>query len=75
MSDPTGPVDPDILEDEGVPEEQGLETPDADLAEQHLEVVQRGDEPLEGRDLLEVDPADAAEQHRVVELDEDDYRP
>ncbi|MCX2969648.1 MULTISPECIES: hypothetical protein [Streptomyces] len=55
-------------------DEPGEETPEADAAEQRTEVVESEDSPLSGRDLDAVDPADAAEQARVVDLDEDDYR-
>ncbi|MBY8884200.1 hypothetical protein K7472_04985 [Streptomyces sp. PTM05] len=50
-----------------------LEANEADAAEQRsgvLEDDEQGEEPT--RD--DVDPADAAEQHRSVPLDEDDYR-
>lgn len=53
-----------------------LEAPEADTAEQHVELLQHDDEPVTGRpgEDSEADPADAAEQRRVVDLDEDDYR-
>jgi hypothetical protein len=57
--------------------EIGLEAPEADTAEQQIEVVQRRDEPATGRPADrngEADPADTAEQRRVVVEDEDDYR-
>ncbi|MEU9979817.1 hypothetical protein [Streptomyces sp. NPDC050856] len=50
------------------------ETPEADAAEQHTELRQRGDDPLTRIDPDVANEADAAEQARVVELDEDDYR-
>ncbi|RST14725.1 hypothetical protein E2C00_32165 [Streptomyces sp. WAC05374] len=50
------------------------ETPEADAAEQHTELRQRTDEPLTRIDPAVANPADAAEQARVVDLDEDDYR-
>jgi hypothetical protein len=56
----------------------GLGAPEPDVAEQHQEAVPAGDEPpgadLMGRVPLEADPADAAEQSRIVELGEDEYR-
>ncbi|MFD7231736.1 hypothetical protein [Streptomyces sp. NPDC059881] len=55
-------------------EELDEETPEADAAEQHTELQQRGDEPLDRLEPGEANEADAAEQARVVELDEDDYR-
>jgi hypothetical protein len=74
MSDSTDPSDPDTFEDEGERGELDIEAPENDAAEQHLALLQRRDEPLTNRELDEADPADAAEQHRVVDLDEDDYR-
>ncbi|GAA2401079.1 hypothetical protein GCM10010420_29900 [Streptomyces glaucosporus] len=75
---PVDPTDPDTFEDEETDqpaaERFGVEAPEADAAEQHTEVFRHRDVPLIGRDLPEADPADAAEQARVVELDEDDYR-
>jgi hypothetical protein len=69
---------------EGAPEgvdmtDRGLDEPFPDVAEQSQEAVPDADEieeterPVELP--LEVDPADAAEQARVVDLDEEeDYR-
>jgi len=59
--------------------ESDLGKPAPDLAEQRREVTgEPGDrlDPLpSGVDLpLDVDEADAMEQYREVELDEDDYR-
>lgn len=54
-----------------------LETPEADAAEQRIELLQHRDEPIIERpagQVGEADPADIAEQRRVVDLDEDDYR-
>jgi hypothetical protein len=53
--------------------ELDLEAPEADAAEQHIDLLQHRDVPITERPL-DADPADAAEQARVVELDEDDYR-
>jgi hypothetical protein len=53
--------------------ELDLEAPEADAVEQHIDLLQHRDVPITERPL-DVDPADAAEQARVVELDEDDYR-
>jgi hypothetical protein len=55
----------------------GLEAPEADTAEQHIELLQHRDEPITERPAGrggEADPADVAEQRRVVDLDEEDYR-
>ncbi|WP_043630589.1 hypothetical protein [Nonomuraea candida] len=67
----------DIRGDEGPyaeeEEELSIETPEADAVEQHREMLQS----VSGlrRELpLDVDPADGADQDRVVELDDDDYR-
>ena len=48
------------------------ETPEADAAEQQADLLAQRDDPVTERGY-EVDPADAAEQARVVELGEDDY--
>ncbi|MFJ2740446.1 hypothetical protein ACIO3O_12330 [Streptomyces sp. NPDC087440] len=50
------------------------ETPEADAAEQHTDVRQETDDPLPPLDPGSANPADVAEQARVVALDEDDYR-
>ncbi|MFD1830017.1 MULTISPECIES: hypothetical protein [Streptomyces] len=77
---PVDPTDPETFDDfedeEDAPaaERFGVEAPEADAAEQHAEVLPRRDVPLLGPDSPEVNPADAAEQALVVELDEDDYR-
>ena len=58
--------------------DSGNEEPLADVVEQNQPVGPRADEADEPRTPatlpLEVDAADAAEQAREVELDEDDYR-
>lgn len=54
-----------------------IEASEADAAEQHTDVVQRNDIPA-GEDsdsaVASANAADVAEQHRVVNLDEEDYR-
>ncbi|MFG1809352.1 hypothetical protein [Streptomyces sp. NPDC049040] len=58
-------------------EDLDIEAPEADSAEQHTELLQHRDDPVTGRPSDrdgEADPADTAEQRRVVALDEDDYR-
>lgn len=67
------PSDPETFEDEQ-PDPPGLETPDADAAEQRTEVRQEDDEPLAEADREEADEADVAEQTKVVAEHEDDYR-
>jgi hypothetical protein len=58
--------------------DRGLDEPEPDAAEQHQEAVPGADDPgpaeLPERVPLEADAADAAEQARVVELGDDDYR-
>ena len=51
-----------------------LEAPDADAAEQHALVAAPGGAVAEVFLPYDADEADAAEQARIVELDEDDYR-
>ncbi|TDE30160.1 hypothetical protein E1295_41210 [Nonomuraea mesophila] len=54
-------------------DERSIETPEADAAEQQREIRPVG--RLRSELPLDVDPADAADQDRVVELDDDDgYR-
>jgi hypothetical protein len=50
-----------------------IEAPEADSAEQRATLGEASDEPVHSAPF-EVNEADAAEQSRVVELDEDDYR-
>jgi hypothetical protein len=57
--------------------ELDLEAPEADVAEQRAEVLGDPGEPLTpgpSDQVQEADPADAADQRRIVEQDEDDYR-
>ncbi|TXS56789.1 hypothetical protein [Streptomyces sp. t39] len=53
---------------------QDSEVPEADAAEQHTDVRQDHDDPVNRADPDAANEADAAEQARVVTLDEDDYR-
>ncbi|MFI6500674.1 hypothetical protein [Nonomuraea typhae] len=53
-------------------DELSPETPEADAAEQHRQL--RDEEDRRREYPLDVDPADAAEQDRVVDYDDDDYR-
>ncbi|GAA4901746.1 hypothetical protein ACFPM3_27975 [Streptomyces coeruleoprunus] len=74
------PTDPDTLaevsEDNNGTAVAALdeETPEADAAEQHTELQQRDDDPLTRIDPSVANVADAAEQARVVAVDEEDYR-
>ncbi len=60
--------------------ESDLGQPAPDLAEQRREVIEGREDspgplPSDGDDLpLDEDEADAMEQYREVEIDEDDYR-
>ncbi|MEU9673261.1 MULTISPECIES: hypothetical protein [Streptomyces] len=67
------PSDPDTFEG-AEPDEPGAEAPEADAAEQRADVRPEHDERAEGVDLATANEADVAEQHRVIPLDEDDYR-
>ncbi|EST23384.1 hypothetical protein N566_25855 [Streptomycetaceae bacterium MP113-05] len=70
------PTDPESFEDayEENGEGAGFEAPEADAAEQQTELLQQRTEPITDRGSDEVNPADAAEQDRVVEVNEDEYR-
>lgn len=72
------PTDPDTFEDtyEDEPEETpaGLEAPREDAAEQRTGLLRQWQTPITGRESGEADPADAADQAREVELNEDEYR-
>jgi hypothetical protein len=59
--------------------DNGLEAPDADVAEQEMDAVPKAEDtnepPLPSKWPLEANEADASEQAREVRLDEDDeYR-
>ncbi|WP_340558216.1 hypothetical protein [Streptomyces sp. GSL17-111] len=78
---PADPIEPETFEDtvndddiRPTTDEPGTETPEADAAEQRTEVREPQDGPSAAPIPDDVNPADAAEQARVVELDEDDYR-
>ncbi|MCC3767255.1 hypothetical protein [Streptomyces sp. UNOC14_S4] len=71
---PVDPTDPETFEDdESGTASLDVEAPEADAAEQHADLAPHRDEDLTG-DSDSADEADRAEQARVVELDEDDYR-
>lgn len=63
----------DIETEADIDAELDLEAPEADAVEQHIELLQHRDIPITERPT-EADPADVADQRRVVKLDEDDYR-
>ncbi|MEU1822459.1 hypothetical protein ABZ502_08405 [Streptomyces abikoensis] len=74
---PVDPTDPDTFEEadeEEVAMEFDAETPEADAAEQHADLSPHEDDSLTHVDPAAANEADRAEQARVVELDEDDYR-
>lgn len=73
--DPTDPSDQDAFTDpyEDEPDEVGLEAPDEDAVEQQRELLYQREAPITSSGAEEVDPADAAEQAHVVELDMDEY--
>ncbi|MER5783649.1 hypothetical protein ABT104_18280 [Streptomyces mobaraensis] len=76
---PVDPTNPDTFEDfddteAAVATEIDVEAPEADAAEQHADLAPARDEPLTVIDPGTANEADRAEQARVVELDEDDYR-
>ena len=54
--------------------EEHAEADPADAAEQRTELAPQEDDPLTSIYPATVNEADAAEQTRVVPLDEDDYR-
>ena len=67
------PAEPDTFR-ETSPEALDPEAPEADVAEQLAELRPDEDEPVTGASTGEAADGDAAEQARVVPLDEDDYR-
>lgn len=73
--DPTEPESfdeyPESVEYE---EELDEEAAEGDIAEQRLELLRLRDTPLAERGAPEADPGDAAEQARVVDPGDDDYR-
>ncbi|MBM9619497.1 hypothetical protein [Streptomyces zhihengii] len=69
------PSEPDTFdEDDRNTAQQDSEVPEADAAEQHTDIRQDRDDPVNRADPDAANEADAAEQARVVTLDEDDYR-
>ncbi|MFI9050376.1 hypothetical protein [Streptomyces sp. NPDC053427] len=71
---PADPTEPDTFEDENDMTEFDVEAPEHDAAEQHAELSPQHDDPLTGVDPDTANEADVAEQARVVELNEDEYR-
>ncbi|MFE5736491.1 hypothetical protein [Streptomyces celluloflavus] len=73
---PVDPSDPDTFgeDDANDATEFDVEAPEADAAEQHADLSPHRDEALTGTDPDSANEADRAEQSRVVELNEDEYR-
>jgi hypothetical protein len=67
------PSDPETFQQDDDAVELPIEAPEADAAEQHAAVRPYRDTPLSAINPDVVDEADAIDQARVVELDEDDY--
>ncbi|NEA63564.1 hypothetical protein [Streptomyces sp. SID12488] len=67
------PTDPEDYEGEDSAEFD-VEAPEADTAEQRTDITPQHDAPLTGENTDRASEADLAEQARVVNLDEDDYR-
>lgn len=65
----------DTVQAPETPEESAMdiETPEADAVEQHMPVRDTGNGSADSVPF-DADEADAADQRRAVELDEDDYR-
>ncbi|WP_431042355.1 hypothetical protein ACQUSR_10855 [Streptomyces sp. P1-3] len=69
------PNEPDSFEDDAdAATERDIEAPVTDAAEQHHELSPQHDDPMTGTDLGSATEADRAEQARVVEQNEDEYR-
>ncbi|WP_328384740.1 hypothetical protein OHS81_11785 [Streptomyces sp. NBC_00400] len=68
------PTDPETFSDESDATDIDVEAPEADTAEQHADLAPRRDETVTVHDPDEANEADLAEQARVVELNEDEYR-
>jgi hypothetical protein len=70
------PTDPETFENEEAESVSDIdvEAPEVDAAEQLADVTPRRDEPVPENGVEKASEGDLAEQARVVELDEDDYR-
>ncbi|MFD4629582.1 hypothetical protein ACFVYR_06310 [Streptomyces sp. NPDC058284] len=68
------PTDPDTFETAETGPVADVEAPEADAAEQQADLTPSRDDPLEEADPAVASEGDLAEQARVVNLDEDDYR-
>ncbi|GAB2933583.1 hypothetical protein [Streptomyces mayteni] len=73
--EPTEPEFPEEYQESAEYEEElDDEAAEGDVAEQRLDLLRLRDTPLAERGEPEADPADAAEQARVVDPGDDDYR-
>ncbi|KUJ64303.1 hypothetical protein ACZ90_56980 [Streptomyces albus subsp. albus] len=73
----TDPVEAlDEMDEPATVDAAGIDTEasEGDRAEQHTDLSPHRDEPVTGADLDSANEADRAEQARVVELNEDEYR-
>ncbi|MCP9206243.1 hypothetical protein [Streptomyces cucumeris] len=70
------PSDPETFENLGNDDstESDVEAPEADAADQHRDLVPHRDDQPPSDELVEANEADRAEQARVVEVNEEDYR-
>ncbi|MFC5718805.1 hypothetical protein ACFP1Z_01255 [Streptomyces gamaensis] len=69
------PIETEFSEEEAADvTEIDVEAPEADAAEQHTDLAPEHDDSLTDIHPDSANEADLAEQARVVELDEDDYR-
>ncbi|MFI9205172.1 hypothetical protein [Streptomyces sp. NPDC053048] len=73
---PVDPTDPDTFDELDAEDvtEIDVEAPEADAQEQTADLAPQHDEVPVGADPDSANEADRAEQARVVEIDEDDYR-
>ncbi|MCX5194544.1 hypothetical protein OOK31_11650 [Streptomyces sp. NBC_00249] len=67
------PAEPDTFREQ-FRDSLDAEAPEADAAEQQTDLQPQDDDPQTGREPGEAADADAAEQARVVPMDEEDYR-
>ncbi|WP_030772785.1 hypothetical protein [Streptomyces sp. NRRL F-2664] len=68
------PAEPDTFRERFPESLDDPEAPEADVAEQQADLRPDDDEPDSGSATGQAADGDAAEQARVVPLDEDDYR-
>ena len=69
------PSDPETFENTNdEPAGYGDEAPEADAADQHHDLLPHHDDHLSAEELREANEADRAEQARVIEVNEEDYR-